>query len=520
MTKLFSMKTLAFAGAAAFALTLAAAPQAQAAEESKPAIIVDATNDYYSYINSYGYSQCIVPSSAVTIVDGKAQVYYCAVNTGKEAKKYTAILCAYHELDPNDEDSGDQELYTHYKLDSKISYYRITFPAGMYAKGKAKDIYIALDAAGTINEKLEYQATPKVKIAFKYTASGPAIDTTKFKINGTAASGSSGGYIDVTGKYSGMWAGISLKDLFGTNEDAKESQDSFSTNLQRIVDAGGEEVYVNYTWQSETANTYPQPDADKLKERFISVGTAKAKIAGKAKAPKLSLKLALVKDLAFKPKNQEYRVYPEDKSDVGVKWTEYSTPITSLETLFGKDHVTQDKTTNEYTLNDNMKLQVRTAAKGNKAASNITVTTVYKSTEAPVALVNATVSNKMSSGNKPTTGASIKFDTKGLTLSQAASVSNSAIVTLQYKTTGANKWTDVKKDTVEFKNNKIPKEIYIRVKGTDENTKSGKESALEAPGKALIIELDTTDPENNSKYSYKDSDTKKTKKEIEEANKK
>ena len=81
MTKLFSMKTLAFAGAAAFALTLAAAPKADAAD-AKITDIDHWDNNIY----------VITDGDLTSTKDGEVIYYQVAKEEGKLKKgKYSSI---------------------------------------------------------------------------------------------------------------------------------------------------------------------------------------------------------------------------------------------------------------------------------------------------------------------------------------------------------------------------------------------------------------------------------------------
>lgn len=489
MTKLFSVKSLAFAGAAAFALTLAAAPQADAAETAGIAI------EKYSY----GDARLCASTSAINVVDGKAEYFYSVVASGKSAptKNYKSANAVVDEIDK----------------DNKNVYFSV--PGGELTKGKAKDLYIAGNSTGDVKtEALTYQKAPTIKAKVITTATGPSIT---LKINGKDADANTNGYIEVASLYGGLSTKIDISDLYGTTTSAIAAKSDFSTELQSMVDLGGGSVQITYKqydydfgYSDEFEQKKGESDADYMKRLLTPSSKAvKVKIAGQAAAPKNSLKLALNKALSFKLKStQEFRVYSADASDEGLTWTTAATSAyTALDTLFGDKYTTKDAS-GEYTLNENMKFQLRTAAndaKG-KPASKITTTTIYGSTTTPAAITNVKVENKaVTKKNVTTTSASITFDTKDLELMQVSSASNSGItakVVLQYKSDKDTKWKDAKTTPVVYTNANIPDVIYVRVKGTNAAATAKAKSYLEAPGKVLTIKLDKQDPENASTYNY------------------
>ena len=459
MTKLFSMKTLAFAGAAAFALTLAAAPQVSAAEDAK--IAFDTTTDKNGKLVdnvSIDAAYVKIAASEANIVNGKIDYYYSSVKSG-EPKKWKAVSTKTYRKD------GD--------------FYIVTVPVNEISKNKAAEVYIAADAVGTLKVgPIKCSAAPKLKATINNLASGPSITL----MDGRSELNT--GYISVRSQYSQYSYSYSYSYdydsdfAFSANvESLKDGKDEYVIEqLQNLADFGGGTVIVEY----------------RSNDTMTPLATAKLKVPGVANAPKVGLKLAKGINLNVKD-TMSYRTFKVSDGDAKAQWVAGTGKVESLETIFGKDNVV--KTGDIETLENNMKIQIKTNAKGKKLDSKIGTTTVYASAAAPTA-TNVKITNQVTTGKNPVTNASITFSTTGLTLTQAKSVSNSAIAVLEYKTKGSNKWTEVKsnKPTVTIKNNKLPDEIYVRVKATDESAKKGKEAAYEVAGHVMTITVNKQDP--------------------------
>jgi len=180
MTKLFSMKTLAFAGAAAFALTLAAAPQAQAADTSKVELGWWDEDAQKYVVDDYTSVAVTVSTSAVTISDGKVEYFYSTPGSGKDARKWVSALAEVDDSDTADTDKKDKDGNPEKDKDGNViqvpnnTYF--TIPASDLAKGKKVDLYIATDSTGSIkSDKLVFDKKAKAKAVVTYTATGPAI---------------------------------------------------------------------------------------------------------------------------------------------------------------------------------------------------------------------------------------------------------------------------------------------------------------------------------------------------------
>lgn len=499
MTKLFSVKSLAFAGAAAFALTLTAAPQADAAETTpgiafeqrmsyKTEIIsktefdkltdeqkkayspLEGKKDKYIKTTEAGFvdaisarvAKVVVSQSAVNIVDGKLEYYYASAKTGAEAKKWVAVSTTDYRSE------ADKNIY-------------FTVPVSEITKGKAADVYIAADAEGAKRTtKIACKAAPKIKASLTKVTSGASIEIAEKSTKMTA------GTIEVKSQYGLFNAACNVADLAEGDEDLIET-------LQNAADFGGAAFTIAYISDDE----------------MTASATAKLKVSATPKAPKVSLKIAKAFSLKFKDTNQ-YRTFAKDleEEDVEkVKWNTGNGQALTMEGLFGKDNVTATAASaTDFVLNNTMQLQAKTIdKKGKKMDSRIATTTIYKSAATPGA-VNATVSNTVKKGKSITTDASIKFATTDLALSQAEAVSSGAVVTLQYYDTTSKKWKDVKntEKAVTFKSGKIPDKVYVRVKGVDYKAAKGdtKASYYEAPGRILTITLDKDDPENKSTYDF------------------
>jgi hypothetical protein len=262
MTKLFSMKSLAFAGAAAFALTLAAAPQADAAQ-------VTATVDYEEgtlTVNANG--------NKLTSTDDGSVIYY---QSGKaqdklSTKKYTAVALP---------------------SDNKIDISNLM----------GKETYIAVSTKGTDDPtKMEVEtatgiaiaASPKIKAEFSATDTTINL-TDKGEIVGNIASGSSVGFKAQV-----------KKGAYGKWVDVTDTTVSTAANEAKAL---GTTLYIRVAYASGSTQTSPWS-----KE-------AKVKISAQAKAPKVTLDLAATKAFTTKISDkQEYKISVGDAAAVPAGW--------------------------------------------------------------------------------------------------------------------------------------------------------------------------------------------------------
>jgi hypothetical protein len=464
MTKLFSMKSLAFAGAAAFALTLAAAPQADAAETAKGGIEWGLEeNDVISPDQSE--IGVVVSQSAVKITNHTLEYYYATVKSSGAKKKWKAVSANEY----GDLGSGNYIFYV---------------PLREITKDKAVDVYISADADGTVQtaKPVSYKAAPKVKATLNNLTSGASIKVT---VDGTEVKT---GSLKVKSVYGGFSEYVDVADLADGDADLQRE-------LKSAADFGGANFIVTYIPERKDTD---DPLTVQLR------GTGKLKVSATPKAPKVALKLAKGFSLKFKD-TIKYRTFVSD-TDEPETWTTGNGQALTMDTLFGTDHVTKTPT-DDYVLNDTMVIQAKTYDKNQKKMdSKITTTTVYASTATPSALTNVKVEQTVNTNTKKnttTTDASIKFDTKDLTLTQSATVSSGAVVTLQYYDSTNKKWKDVNTSKgVTFKSGKIPTTVYVRVKATDYAAAKGdkKASQYEAAGKILTIKLDSNSPADASTY--------------------
>ena len=93
MTKLFSMKSLAFAGAAAFAMALIPAPQADAATAPKKVTVeIDYANQTLKINNANGTLDGTTETDGLlNTADGVSIYYAYSKKSADDAKKYTLI---------------------------------------------------------------------------------------------------------------------------------------------------------------------------------------------------------------------------------------------------------------------------------------------------------------------------------------------------------------------------------------------------------------------------------------------
>jgi hypothetical protein len=434
----------------------------------------------------------IVSQSAVTVTDGKLEYYYSSVKKDKDPGKWKSV---------------STKIFT---TDEKGNYY-FTVPVQEIAKGKEVDIYIAADADGTLQtKKISCNAAPKVKVTLVNLTSGPSVTVSVNKEE------TNEGSIYLESQYSGFkssdnwYYSVEEGEQTRLYEDYEDYEDylwveNLSTDGDKQLKAmltdtanfGGATINVTYV----------------SKDRMTPNATAKLKVSATPKAPSVNLKLAKAFSLKFKD-SIEYRTYAKGTSAKEVSkisWTAGSGQAMTIDELFGTHVEKAASSDTDFVLNDTMQIQAKTVDKNQKKTdSRIATTTVYKSAATPSA-VNAVIKNisKKVKGGDVTTGATITFATTGLSLSQDAEVSSGAVLTLQYLEKDGTKWKDVsknKKSITYATNDKIPEEIYVRVKAVD--YKAGKNNTktayYEAPGYVMTIKLDKDDPANNSLYTTTD----------------
>ena len=356
MTKLFSMKSAAFAGAAAFALALAAAPQADAAEASVPAL--SGTLDKLSVITQDEFTET---------EDGKV-IYYAVAKETKtiQDKNFTAIA---------NENLSDEQGNPYYNLSK-------------YA-GKENVLYVSLDGKASSATKAAISAAPKLKA--KYDAK----DGLQLTIGTTEVKGTdivSGDAIDA------LDLGVQLPsdvDMVVAKAD----------NKYYVVTGVSPEIIKS----SSVLGTTLEVQAEEIGGFLTSPSkVAKLKIAAKPKAPKVSLKMNATKAFTWKISNkQEYLIKVNGKktdwtdgSNSKDNWASIFSKVEGVDTIVSGDAITAD-----------VEISVRTKA-DKKAASAITVVKLDKSVASPTesaVKVNITKATYKANGNvQKATSASIE----------------------------------------------------------------------------------------------------------------
>lgn len=306
MTKLFSIKSLACAGAAAFALTLAAAPQASAADQE---ILKTAGNepkiDYSKGILQVKLDTSKTNNPALTTDDGTS-LYYGTGKTVDKIKKYTLIAAS-------EESSGTLQFDI-----SKLL-------------GKDGWIKFSIDPDASVAARtceLEMKATPKLKaelgtvtISSKdyndvaITVDGKKI--TKTLSTGADTTGTGYAYRYKIGAY-GEWSTIQG----GTAVSSVAMNDASIANILEAIKAAeinGSTLYVQVASATVSSSncTLTSPWSKE----------AKIKIPGKAKAPKINVSTVLTKNFEWKMGDKvEYKLTVTKGSSAEKSvWTDGST---------------------------------------------------------------------------------------------------------------------------------------------------------------------------------------------------
>lgn len=432
MTKLFSMKSLAFAGAAAFALTLAAAPQADAAKMN---------------LNVSDLSKVTVADAngnKLTETDDGKVIYYQLLKnkdefdsqSGKTAKhkasKYVAIT------------------------DEGLGYYNLSSLAG---NGK----YLAISPDGTVENATGVAIKKAPKLTAKYDGSKTDVkdrlilyigDDSKSKTAATITTGASVTATDSNGvKYEVKGVDGDLKDI----TSASVIGDTLELTVTEIGSTDG-----------VAAESKP----------------AKLKISARAKAPKVSLKLDATKAFSFKFGDKlVYKVQGEilgqqykstewvasGKTDPAKDWK----TIISGAKLSGLDDEKISKIVSGDAITTDIVLNFRTPASGNKGASAITVVKLAKSVDSPTgaALDVKTVKAELKTDSRGTTvktatSASITIPKELPTIQYGEEVTKSGKTEIQWKT--SKPVTGDKKREIKFKISKTDtgvKTMFIRYAG-------------------------------------------------------
>lgn len=345
MTKLFSMKSLAFAGAAAFALTLAAAPQADAAEATEITnLSIDPSGEVTIHTNG----------DMTSTEDGNVIYYQTAKSKDKiKEGKYTAI--ASHGYDYGE----DGASYNFEKFIGKETYISFSLDGTTEATGAA------------------LKAAPKLKA--KYTAA----DGFTFSVNGgTLAKPATDAAID------------NGNTLFVTGGDSKKYQImSYGYDTNWYLNFGGT-MYFQAIELNSTDGV------------AVCSKEAKVKIAAQSKAPKVALKLDAAKAFTWKiSSKQEYKI--SIGKDTSAAWVTGSNAADTWASIV-ENGISKDVAANVVSgdaITADITISLRTKA-DKKAASAINVIKLAKSAASPTGAA-VTVTTTKASG-KTATGASIK----------------------------------------------------------------------------------------------------------------
>lgn len=415
MTKLFSMKSLAFAGAAAFAVALAAAPQADAAEK----LSLDVSDLSKVKVTAGG-------DELSETADGKV-IYYQLVkdaNTTIKDSKYVAIA------------------------DEGLDYYNLSSLGG-----KAKYLSISPDGTSESATGVAIKAAPKLKAT--YDANGLTLEIGGDK---QVTLSSEGGVSAITATTS---SGEEYA-VMGVNPDLLKSSTVLGNTLEVTV--------------KQTNATDGVASVSKV---------AKLKIAAKAKAPKISLKLDATKAFTWKiAKKQEFRIKVGENETAKGTWKTGSDNADSWATIVtaGIDADAAKLVTGDAIMAD-VEISLRTGASGKKSASALSLVKLDKSaaspTSASIVFTDATYDAKTGAVKKATSAA-IKAGDKDL----------------QYSTDNGVKWKKL-------------------AAGKDAKLKANETSVLvrtagESKNKFVLPSLNTTitiDPDGSAVINVLDYDT-------------
>jgi hypothetical protein len=458
MTKLFSMKSLACAGAAAFALTLAAVPAPQASAA------ISATSVNYSAgtldILKADYASYTKDKSSKNVF-----IYYGVANGTDTPKKYTLITGAEGKLSDDSTDGISIDI-------SNIL-------------GKAKTIRIASDSAGEKNTKdVTLAAAPTLKVS--YDSSN---DTTlaKYEVNGNDATANIANYTLQyrVGTY-GAWTTV-----LSANNGSKMK--SVIEGAQKL----GTTIYVRIAEGATTNVTSINTTTPWSKE-------AKLKISGQAKAPKISIKTAaLTKAFSLKIGDKsEYQILTGKLADADLQsaWTTGKADKVGWADIFADAKVTNaasvavgDAVANDFTI------LVRTAATTSKAASNVTYQTIKASADSPT---KADIEVKPVNGKGKTadaSAASISAKASKMTIGTANGEGTEEVAASVQYSFDKEKWVTLKKATqIEYSKTKDGV-IYFRFVASD---KKNNPSVLPSAITTITIPKDgTTSTDNTSKVS-------------------
>ncbi len=352
MTKLFTMKSLAFAGTAAFALALAGAPQAQAeqvgGEVKYDTQTLEITNTNGTVTESDG---------ELLQLDDGVLVYYAYGKDAEKAKKYSPIVA--------EADDGNKAVYDISKLFGKEGYIKVAAdPLGQQIITEGK-----LEAAPSLKIK-----NSKGQLTYSNGSENIDLDTQVLK-----AEGSTYKLKYKIGAY-GEW-----------KESGSKSEDELS-DYEKDLEKGkvlGTTVYVRIAKLTEGEQSSPWSKEAKLK------------IAAKAKAPKISVKTVnITKAFEWKMGEKvEYKITATvNGSSKETAWTPGAKEGKSLDDIISaavaatqnveaiEQKLGEEKIVQDSALASPIDVQVRTKADDSKGkpASNIAILSLVPSKESPL----------------------------------------------------------------------------------------------------------------------------------------
>jgi hypothetical protein len=442
MTKLFSMKTLAFAGAAAFALTLAAAPQADAAEATA-ATKIETLN-----VDAVSGRLHLTTDGDLTETDDGSVIYYQIAKSADKIKenKYTAITTNNYEEDNS---------YC-YNFDKYI--------------GKQNYISFSLDGVKETTG-VALKAQPKLKV--KYSAK----DGLTFAVNGK-------NYVKIATE-SAVWYddGVEYKGerSYVTGADGKKY------SIQDLNDWGPyyrngikDEDFDEFGWYYNFGGTlgFRAIELDSTDGVAVYSKTAQVKISARAKAPKVSLKLDVAKEFTWKiAKKLEFKVKVGDASSEWTTGSNTADTWTKIITSTKTDKFDKTAIVSGDAITADISISVRTAATEKKTASALTVVNLTKSAPSPTGSA-ITVTTAKPSG-KTATSAAIKAGSEAV----------------QYSIDAGQKWKTLKAGNSVTLKKDSEKSVLVRIPGQSKNATvlpslNTKVDIDFASGKATVTSID------------------------------
>ncbi len=456
MTKLFSMKTLAFAGAAAFALTLVAAPKADAAIAE-----TDVEIDY-----SEGTVTVNKTDGATRTADGFG-VYFGNGKTADKAKKSLIV-------------TPDTATATATTTPASISYDISNL------LGKKVNVAVATKADGSDAVTKELKESPKVKVTDiqdKILKAQRISDTQIYQYK-----------VGTYGEWQ-WWHDYSYSYDYDTQAEGDEvdsNNNGVDENLETAVaraKALGTTLYVR------VADTEIVKKGEHEFERQSSPWSkeVKIKIKAKAKAPKVAVKTAkLTKAFEWNIAKYEYRLLVGNKTSPWVDGQKAGWKAlidkASTATAADKDVDLKKKVVTQLTADD-----VKGLVEGEAIASNITfqLRTKEDTSKKKDASQIAVVALEKSVDSPTKDQIAVKLETnakKNATVSKAAiSPQTVAGYTAQYSTDNT-KWKALTK-SITMDANKVGT-LYLRLVGDGKD--KAKASVLPSAVTKLTIPSDGT----------------------------